>query len=56
VAKAEMSGVGASVCDQIVQYFLLHFGPDGMGKQKNALCLGLAVEESIVGPASDAAA
>jgi len=56
MAKAEMSGVGASVCDQIVHYFLLHFGPDGVSKQKNVLCLGLGVEESIVGPASDAAA
>jgi len=50
-----MSGVGVSACDQIVQYFLLHFGPDGVGKQKNALYLGLGVEESIAGPTSDAA-
>jgi len=56
VTEAPMSGVGASTCDQIVQHFLLHFGPDGVGKHKNTLCLGLGMEESSVGPASDAAA
>jgi len=56
MTKAEMGGVGASACDQIVQHFLLQFGPDGVGKLKNLLHLGLGVEESIAGPASDAAA
>jgi len=54
--KAEMSGVGASIGNQILQYFLLHFGPDGVGKQKNIMYLGLGVKESIAGPASNAAA
>jgi len=30
VMKAKMSGIGASICDQVIQYFLLHFGPDGV--------------------------
>jgi len=53
--KAPVSGVGASICDQVVQDFLLHFGPDGGGKHENALYLGLRVEESSASPASDAA-
>jgi len=51
-----VSRVGASMCDQIVQCFLFHLGPNGVGKQENALHLGLGVEESIAGSASDAAA
>jgi len=54
--KEPVSGVGTSMCDQVVQDFLLHFGPDAVGKHENALCLGLGVEESSAGPASDAAA
>jgi len=58
MTKAEMSGVGTSVCDPIIQHFLLHFGPDSVGKQKNVLHLGLGVlvKEIIAGPASNAAA
>jgi len=51
-----MSDVGTSACDQIVQHFLLHFGPHGVSKQKNVLHLGLGVKERIAGPASEAAA
>ena len=56
VTKTPVGGVGASICDQIVQDFLLHLGPNGVGKQENALCLGFGMEELIAGPASDAAA
>jgi len=56
VAKAPVSGIGASACDQIVQYCLLQLGPDSVSKQNNVLYLRLWVEESIAGPASDAAA
>jgi len=56
VGQAEMCGSGASVGDQIVQYFLLQVGPDSVSKHKNFLYLGLGMKESIAGPTSDAAA
>jgi len=56
VTKAPVSGVGSSMCDQIVQFFLFHLGPNGVGKQENALHLGFGMEEFSAGPASDAAA
>jgi len=42
------------LCDQIVQHFLLHLGPDGVGKHENALHLGFGIEELSASPASDA--
>jgi len=54
--KEPVSGVGTSMCDQVIQDFLLRFGSDAVGKHEKALCLGLEVEESSAGPASDAAA
>ena len=45
VTKAPVSGIGASICDQIVQNFLLHLRPNSVGKQENALDLGFRVEE-----------
>jgi len=56
VMNAPVGGIGASMCDQIVQNFLLQLGPNGAGKQENALDLGFGVEELIAGPAGDAAA
>ena len=56
VTKAPVGSSGASMCDQIVQDFLFHLGPNGVGKQENALCLGLGVPELIPSSASDAAA
>jgi len=50
MTKAETSGVGASTGDQILQYFLLHFGPDGVGKRKSILHLGLGGERKHCGP------
>jgi len=54
--KAPVGGIGTSICNQIVQYFLLHLGPNGVGKQEYALYLGFGVKELSTGPASDAAA
>jgi len=51
-----VGGVGASICDQIVQYFLLHLGPNVVGQQENALYLGFRMKELNADPASDAAA
>jgi len=56
VTKAPVGGIGVSTCDQIVQHFLLHLGPNRVGKQENALCLGFGMEELSAAPASDAAA
>ena len=56
VTKAPVGSIGTSTCDQIVKNFLLQLGPSGVGKQKNALCLGLGVRELIPSSASDTAA
>jgi len=42
--------------DQVVQNFLLQFGPDSVSKHENALDLVLGMEKSVPGSASDAAA
>jgi len=55
VMKASMSGIGASVCDQVIQHFLLWFGPDGVGKHENIPDLGLGVEKGMMGSACNAA-
>jgi len=56
VTKASMSGIGASVCDQVIQHFLLQFGPDGVGKHKKVLDLGLGMGKGMTSSSSNAAA
>jgi len=56
VTEEPVGSTGASTCDQVVKKFLLQLGPNGVGKQKNALHLGFGVPELIPGSASDAAA
>ena len=55
VTKAPVSGISASIGDQIVQNFLFHLGPNGVCKQENTLDLGFGVAELFAGSASDAA-
>jgi len=56
VMEAPVGSSGTSICDQIVENFLLQLGPNGVGKQNDALYLGFGVPELIPSSASDATA
>jgi len=56
VMEADTSGIGASVCDQIIQHFMSQGRPDGVGKHANVLDLGLAGEMDMTDSPTDAAA
>jgi len=55
VTKTGMSGIVASMCDQIIQNFLFQGGPNGVSRHENIRDLGLGVLTGILGSPSDVA-
>jgi len=55
VMETDLGGIGSSVSDQVIQRFMFQCRPDGVGKHKNVLHLGLGIEKGIACSPNNAA-